>query len=243
MRVVANEIPVDESISKESVAPLAVPRSAGASRTSPPPGTPNVKVNDTNRVGGGQCDCAANNNSEGTESSSSLCLSEDCILAAATVLSSLDRSADPCEDFYQASSTRLSVAFRLQKNMQSVIFSVFSSRAEAGFKRASTPTRTASRRSTREIRRAGSISISLSKALFDLLKGSHLDSKPLRSTKKYTCHVRNISGGLCLIRHYSYSVTFAQLSPSLLCGCGRHIRVSLSFDQFSRRPHHHFTIF
>ena len=191
MRVVANEIPVDESISKESVAPLAVPRSAGASRTSPPPGTPNVKVNDTNRVGGGQCDCAANNNSEGTESSSSLCLSEDCILAAATVLSSLDRSADPCEDFYQASSTRLSVAFRLQKNMQSVIFSVFSSRAEAGFKRASTQTRTASRRSTREIRRAGSISISLSKALFVPLKGSHLDSKPLCSTQKYTRYVRN----------------------------------------------------
>ena len=122
MRVVANEIPVDESISKESGAPLAVPRSAGASRTSPPPDAPNVKVNDTNGGGGGgQCDCAANNNSsEGTEpsSSSSLCLSEDCILAAATVLSSLDRSADPCEDFYQASSTRLSVAFRLQKNMQ-----------------------------------------------------------------------------------------------------------------------------
>ena len=190
MRVVANEIPVDESISKESVAPLAVPRSAGASRTSPPPGTPNVNVNDTNGGGGGgQCDCAANNNSEGTESS--LCLSEDCILAAATVLSSLDRSADPCEDFYQASSTRLSVAFRLQKNMQYVLFSVFSSRAEAGFKRASTQTRTASRRSTREIRRAGSISISLSKALFVPLKGSHLDSKPLYSTQKYTRYVRN----------------------------------------------------
>ena len=118
MRVVANEIPVDESISKESGAPLAVPRSAGASRTSPPPDTPNVNVNDTNGGGGGQCDCASNNISEGTESS--LCLSEDCILAAATVLSSLDRSADPCEDFYQASSTRLSVAFRLQKNMQYV---------------------------------------------------------------------------------------------------------------------------
>ena len=105
MRVVANEIPVDESISKESGAPLAVPRSAGASKTSSPSDTPNFNVNDTNG-GGGQCDCAANNGGT-TESPSSLCLSEDCILAAATVLSSLDRSADPCEDFYQASSGNL----------------------------------------------------------------------------------------------------------------------------------------
>ena len=33
--------------------------------------------------------------------SDNLCLSEECILAASTVLSSLDRTADPCEDFYQ----------------------------------------------------------------------------------------------------------------------------------------------
>ena len=33
--------------------------------------------------------------------SENLCLSEECILAASTVLSSLDRTADPCEDFYQ----------------------------------------------------------------------------------------------------------------------------------------------
>ena len=33
--------------------------------------------------------------------SENVCLSEDCILAASTVLSSLDRTADPCEDFYQ----------------------------------------------------------------------------------------------------------------------------------------------
>ena len=32
---------------------------------------------------------------------SDVCLTEDCVLAAATVLSSLDRTVDPCTDFYQ----------------------------------------------------------------------------------------------------------------------------------------------
>ncbi len=30
-----------------------------------------------------------------------MCLTEDCVRAAATILSSVDRSADPCQDFYQ----------------------------------------------------------------------------------------------------------------------------------------------
>lgn len=35
------------------------------------------------------------------EQRETLCLSEDCIVAASTVLSSLDRTVDPCQDFYQ----------------------------------------------------------------------------------------------------------------------------------------------
>lgn len=111
MRVVANEIPVDEPNPKESGAPLAVPRSGHARETSSEGAAVDTScvngnnlpdVNETSS----QCDCANNGGTE-SPSSSSLCLSEDCILAAATVLSSLDRSADPCDDFYQENDARL----------------------------------------------------------------------------------------------------------------------------------------
>ena len=47
------------------------------------------------------CSCSAKTASPRTPSSE-LCLTEECILAASTVLSSLDRSVDPCEDFYRS---------------------------------------------------------------------------------------------------------------------------------------------
>ena len=43
-----------------------------------------------------QCSCT-----DDPEKARSVCLSEDCVMAAATILSSLDRNSDPCEDFYQ----------------------------------------------------------------------------------------------------------------------------------------------
>lgn len=45
--------------------------------------------------------CSSDHLSDTSQKDSTLCLTEDCVLAAATILASLDRSVDHCEDFYE----------------------------------------------------------------------------------------------------------------------------------------------
>jgi hypothetical protein len=55
----------------------------------------------TTNVANETCDCPKPIEGPTTKQRPSVCLTEDCIMAASTVLSSLDRSVDPCEDFYE----------------------------------------------------------------------------------------------------------------------------------------------
>ncbi len=76
-------------------------------------------------VSGCQCSSGGGGgNSSSSSSSNKLCLTEDCVRAAATILSSIDRSADPCNDFYQVRRKSKKKSTNLQYAYHTVLLPV-----------------------------------------------------------------------------------------------------------------------